>query len=109
MMEPRDPTIGERVMLIRRRRGLTQQELATTARMSKTALNRLENGLQSVYAERLATLARLLNVSADYLLGLQEAQHAPRDATAPEDRHNAPVPARTTTRHQRTRTAASVP
>ncbi len=25
-MEPRDPTIGERIMLIRRRRGLTQRE-----------------------------------------------------------------------------------
>ena len=71
-MEPRDPTIGERVMLIRRRRGLTQQELATRAHMSKTALNRFENGLQSVYVERLATLVRILGVSADYLLGLQE-------------------------------------
>ena len=50
-------------MLMRRRRGLTQQELATIAQMSKTALNRLENGLQSVYAERLATLARILDVS----------------------------------------------
>ena len=77
-MEPRDPTIGERVMLMRRRRGLTQQDLATRAQMSKTALNRLENGLQSVYVERLATLARLLGVSADYLLGLSpEVQPAP--------------------------------
>jgi transcriptional regulator with XRE-family HTH domain len=55
-------------MLMRRRRGLTQQDLAARAQMSKTALNRLENGLQSVYVERLATLARLLGVSADYLL-----------------------------------------
>jgi len=78
-MEPRDPTIGERVLVMRRRRGLTQQELATRARMSKTALTRLETGLQSVYAERLATLARCLNVSTDYLFGLQEApQDAPR-------------------------------
>ena len=77
-MEPRDPTIGERVMLMRRRRGLTQQDLAAMAQMSKTALNRLENGLQSVYVERLATLARILGVSADYLLGLgQEVQPAP--------------------------------
>jgi transcriptional regulator with XRE-family HTH domain len=71
-MEPKDPTIGERVMLTRRRRGLTQQALAMRAQMSKTALNRFENGLQSVYVERLVTLARLLDVSADYLLGLQE-------------------------------------
>src|SRR5919206_2734804 len=84
-MEPRDPSIGERVMVMRRRRGLTQQELATKAQMSKTALNRLENGLQSVYAERLATLARILNVSSDYLLGLQDDAHvAPRATRAPE-------------------------
>ena len=96
MMEPRDPTIGERVMLMRRRRRLTQQALATKAQMSKTALNRLENGLQSVYAERLATLARLLDVSADYLLGLQDEAHvapratrtqeAPRETTPPAKR-----------------------
>ena len=83
-MEPKDPTIGERVMLTRRRRGLTQQALATRAQMSKTALNRFENGLQSVYVERLVTLARLLDVSADYLLGLQDgAQGAPRGPSPP--------------------------
>src|SRR5207245_6694384 len=57
-MEPRAPTIGERIMLIRRRRGLTQRDLARKAKMATTALNRLENSVQSVYAERLATLAR---------------------------------------------------
>jgi transcriptional regulator with XRE-family HTH domain len=62
-----DPTIGERVMLIRRRRGISQRNLAARAQMSPTALNRLERGLQSVWAERLATLARILDVSADYL------------------------------------------
>jgi transcriptional regulator with XRE-family HTH domain len=42
------------------------------AQMAATALNRLEHGVQSVYAERLATLARVLDVSIDYLLGLQD-------------------------------------
>jgi transcriptional regulator with XRE-family HTH domain len=93
-MEPKDPTIGERVMLMRRRRGLTQQALATRAQMSKTALNRFENGLQSVYVERLVTLARLLDVSADYLLGLQEiALLAPSVPSPPvEGQEVAPSP-----------------
>jgi len=104
-MEPKDPTIGERVMLMRRRRGLTQQELATRAQMSKTALNRLENGLQSVYAERLATLARLLDVSTDYLLGLHDDAHvAPRAAIA----HEAAPETTPPTKRPRRRTAASV-
>jgi transcriptional regulator with XRE-family HTH domain len=72
-MEQRDPTIGKCVMTMRRRRGLTQQELATMAHRSKTALNRFANGLQFVYVERLQILARLLDVSADYLLGLTPA------------------------------------
>jgi hypothetical protein len=32
-------------------------------------------GVHSLWAERLATLARLLDVSADYLLGLQDNAH----------------------------------
>jgi transcriptional regulator with XRE-family HTH domain len=84
-----DPTIGERVMLIRRRRGLSQRDLAARAQMSPTALNRLERGLQSVAAERLATLAGVLAVSADYLLGLsQEVQPAPGQPLR-EDTHAA--------------------
>jgi len=104
-MEPKDPTIGERVMLMRRRRGLTQQELATMAQMSKTALNRLENGLQSVYAERLATLARLLDVSADYFLALQDDAHvAPRTARTHADAQETTSPPQ----RPRRRTAAPV-
>jgi transcriptional regulator with XRE-family HTH domain len=104
-MEPKDPTIGERVMLMRRRRGLTQQELATKAQMSKTALNRFENGLQSVYAERLVTLARLLDVSADYLLGLQGDAHVPPRAARTREaaQETTPLP-----QCPRRRTAAAV-
>jgi|SRR5689334_17142189 transcriptional regulator with XRE-family HTH domain len=89
-----DPTIGERVMLIRRRRGISQRDLAARAQMSPTALNRLERGLQSVWAERLATLARLLDVSADYLLGLHDNAHvAPRTAAPRPEAQEQPPPA----------------
>jgi transcriptional regulator with XRE-family HTH domain len=104
-----DPTIGERVMLSRRRRGVSQRNLAARAQMSTTALNRLERGLQSVSAERLATLARILGVSADYLLGLQEeAKHTPSVASPREDRHDATAPAHPTAKRQRPRKAAPV-
>ena len=92
-----DPTIGERVMLSRRRRALSQRDLAAQAHMSPTALNRLERGLQSVSAERLATLARILDVSADYLLGLREhARVDPRTAPMPAP---PPQPKRQRPRH----------
>jgi transcriptional regulator with XRE-family HTH domain len=104
-----DPTIGERVMIIRRRHGISQRDLAARAQMSPTVLNRLERGLQCVSAERLATLARLLAVSADYLLGLSlEVQPAPRAAPQPQDPQATPAPALSPGPHQRTRKAASV-
>jgi transcriptional regulator with XRE-family HTH domain len=64
-----NPEIGERVMVCRHRLRLSQQELAKQAQMSATSLNRLEFGHHSVSAERLAVLATLLNVRADYLCG----------------------------------------
>lgn len=104
-----DPTIGERVMLIRRRRGISQRNLAARAQMSTTALNRLERGLQSVSAERLATLARILNVSADYLLGLQEeTKHTTSGTRSHEDRYDTAAPAHPTSKRQRTRKAVPV-
>jgi len=87
-----DSTIGERVMLIRRRRGISQRDLAARAQMSPTALNRLERGLQSVSAERLATLARLLDMSADYLLGLSQEVRATHELIPREETHNAQSP-----------------
>ncbi len=103
MMDPRDTTIGERVMLMRRRRGLSQRDLAARAEMSPTTLNRLEQGLQSVYAERLATLARILDVSSDYLLGLPERgeRNASSTASAHADAQS-PIPR---PKRQRTRKA----
>ena len=52
-----DPTIGERLMVIRRRRGMSQRELAIRAEMSPTTLNRLERGMQCITAEKLGTCA----------------------------------------------------
>ena len=67
---PVDRRIGERVLIARRRTGLTQHEVAERVPMSPTAFNRLERGLQSVSAECIARLAKILNVSSDYLLGI---------------------------------------
>jgi transcriptional regulator with XRE-family HTH domain len=87
-----DPTIGERLMVIRRRCGISQVALARAAGMSPTVVNRLERGLQCITAERLATLARLLNVDANYLLGLRhEPQPLTLDDTPPQP---APRPGR---------------
>lgn len=66
--------IGERVLLRRRELGLTQKELGSRAACPYQVISRLESGIQSVLAERLAAIATALGVSSDYLLGLPEKE-----------------------------------
>lgn len=64
---------GERVHLIRRRRKMTQQELGAAVGVSKTTIFRIEKGdFSDAMGQHIAQMARVLNVSADYLLGLKE-------------------------------------
>jgi transcriptional regulator with XRE-family HTH domain len=87
-MEIRDPSIGQRIVKTRESRGWKQKELATVASIPIPTLNRIERGQQSIYAERVGTLARALDVSADYLLGLTEDPTPPK---RPRSRKAAPV------------------
>lgn len=64
---PINRRIGERVQLARRRAGLTQKVLAAQAGVSLAVISRLETGQQSVAAERLADIARVLRQSLDHL------------------------------------------
>ena len=88
-MELRDPTIGERIVETRERKGWKQKELARVAGIPVPTLNRIERGQQSLFAERVVTLARALGVSADYLLGLTETPTPP--TKRPRPRPAAPV------------------
>jgi transcriptional regulator with XRE-family HTH domain len=65
-------TFAERVVMLRRRLGLSQPALAQKAQMSVTSLNRVENAHQSLYMEKVVALAQALGTSTDYLLGLSE-------------------------------------
>jgi transcriptional regulator with XRE-family HTH domain len=64
--------VGERIVLLRRRKGWTQPELAHQAGMGITTLNRIENAHASMTMEKVVALARVLGTSADYLLGLSD-------------------------------------
>lgn len=68
--------IGQRVLLRRRELGLTQQELARRCGFPYQVISGLERGKQSIYAERLADIAKALQISADYLLGLKDQQES---------------------------------
>jgi transcriptional regulator with XRE-family HTH domain len=64
---------GERVHLLRRRRKMTQQALADAVGVNKATIFRIEKAeLSDAMGQTIAKMARVLNVSADYLLGLKE-------------------------------------
>jgi transcriptional regulator with XRE-family HTH domain len=66
-------TLGERILILRRRQDMTQQQLAKEAGMNKNTIARLEQGnLKDLGGRLVAKLARALGTSADYLLGLSE-------------------------------------
>jgi len=66
-------TFGERVHLMRRRRKMTQRELGEAVGVSKTTIFRIEKGdFADAMGQTIARMARVLNVSGNYLLGLQE-------------------------------------
>lgn len=66
------PTIlGERLLLTRRRRGISQKALAGQLGISPHTLGRVERGaLQHMRSDLVAKAARVLDVPADYLLGV---------------------------------------
>ena len=93
-MEEVDPAIGRRVQSARKACGMTQEEVATLGQMSRTAIVQFERGHQSIYVERLRTLAQILRVSADYLLGLTDHASAPGGPRAESRGVDDPAPPR---------------
>ena len=97
------PIFQERLLLARRRAGVSQGELAKRTGMYASDISKMERGRMLPTAPRLRRLAEALGVSADYLLGLQEeSQTAPSAAKPSEDTHAEQPPAK----RQRTRKAA---
>jgi len=71
-MHKQQQLTGGRIQAIRTERRLTQKALAHQCGFPYQVINRVEQGHQDIYAQRLALIAHTLNVSADYLLGLTE-------------------------------------
>ena len=74
--------VGERIMLVRKRRKLSQPELAHQAKMGTTTLNRVEKAHNSMSIDKLVAIAQVLRCSTDYLLGLSEEEPGERRPTA---------------------------
>jgi transcriptional regulator with XRE-family HTH domain len=79
--QPRTP-FGERIAQAREKTGLTQQQLADKLGVSQPVIAYWEREPVALRADQLATLADVLDVSADYLLGRHDAK-APSPKTPP--------------------------
>ena len=66
--------LGFRIKEIRTRRGLNQKELAQRINKSKSAVCGYETNAQIPPLEVLVSIASVLNVSLDYLVGFEETE-----------------------------------
>lgn len=65
-------TFAARLRLVRERRGMKRTVLAELAGLDRNAITHYEEGRRLPNAAALSSLAVVLEVSADYLLGLEE-------------------------------------
>ena len=70
--------IGERIVSLRKEKGIRQAELSRMLGMPQATLSGYENGHREVSAEWLPKMAEFFDVSADYLLGLTEFRKSSR-------------------------------
>jgi transcriptional regulator with XRE-family HTH domain len=76
---PEDPdeSLGHRLARLRKERGITQAELAERLKISQTTVSDYERGRLRMHGDVILALARLLNISADDLLGLEATPQQP--------------------------------
>lgn len=65
-------TLSEKIKALRESLSLTQADLAKSLGLTRSAVNAWEMGLSIPSTSYIVELARVFNVSTDYLLGLNE-------------------------------------
>ena len=66
--------IGERLLRLRKEKGLTQEEVGARLSLSPQSVSKWENGTSLPEIDTLGKLADLYGVSTDYLLGRDDAK-----------------------------------
>lgn len=65
--------VGERIRLLRKQKGMTQQELAQKLGLKDSAIAKYENGrVENIKRSTLSEMAKVLGCSPIYLLGLDQ-------------------------------------
>ena len=63
---------GQRLLALRKAKGVTQTEIATLLGVTPTQIGDMEHGKTTTSMARLYQLCQYFHVSADYLLGLSD-------------------------------------
>ena len=63
-------TVGERIIFLREEREISQKELAKKIGITAASLSRYENNIYDPKGSIIYSIAKCLNTSADFLLGL---------------------------------------
>ena len=71
----KEESIGERLARLRRDRGITQVELADILGVAQPMVSAYENGGLRLHGELIVELTKILDVTADQLLGLKETKN----------------------------------
>lgn len=71
-------TIGERIVFLREKQGISQKELARQLGITAATLSRYENNLYDPKGEIIVRLSNSLQTSADYLLGITSDYRMPQ-------------------------------
>ena len=61
-------TIGEKLAMLRKRKGITQEQLSEILKVSRQSVSRWEMDMAFLETEKLIRLSRLLECSIDFLL-----------------------------------------
>lgn len=85
-------SIGKRIKQRREQMGLTQEELANKANISRSALANYESGVREPRGAILVRLAEALETSSDYLLG-HTSDSRPIEEIAEEAKHSPEIQA----------------
>ena len=63
--------LGERIVAIRNRKGITQVQLGERLGLTQSVISRMESGEQRIHGEMIVALATIFDASTDEVLGHQ--------------------------------------
>lgn len=71
--------LGEKIKLIRKTKGISQEELAIMLKINRNYLSRIETGKSEPTASILKNIAKIFNIDLNSLLEVKEGQVKPGD------------------------------